>query len=65
MPSKKIDIFGKNSLMFSTIPYYSLSLVIFTTLYGNVNVFLIIFIIYGIVPLLDEYFSHDEKNPTK
>jgi hypothetical protein len=66
LPNKRYDIFGKNSLMFSCIPYYLYSVVILigSSLLWN-HAWLFMFIIYGILPLLDEVFTHDLRNPNE
>lgn len=68
LPSNKMDLFGKNSLLDSALPYYMLPLI--TICAGAIhlktqNSFIILFILYAFVPLLDEFFSLDERNPTK
>lgn len=72
LPRRKIYIFGKDSLMMSSLPYYTLALLtasaLFTT-FGDPQAskfkpFLFISIVYAIFPILDELFSLDERNPT-
>lgn len=66
LPKRKVDVFGKNSLMFNSLPYYFLfSIMILFRLGGLQSGFAFIFIIYGVLPLLDEFFSLDQRNPTK
>ena len=66
MPKKKIDIFGTNSLMFNTLPYYLFAILLTTAVYGGIdNGFTFLFVAYGFIPLLDEFFSFDQRNPTK
>jgi alkane 1-monooxygenase len=66
IPAKKIDIFGKDSLMNSSLPYYLMSLIIG---YGAFsvwdNAWSLLFITYTLLPALDEIFSHDLRNPTE
>ena len=54
IPAKKIDIFGKDSLMNSSLPYYLLPLIIG---YGALtvwdNAWSLIFIAYTLLPALD------------
>lgn len=65
LPRKKLDIFGKESLLNSTIPYYLLTLLPASGLLSDKpNPFIFIAIIYAVFPLLDEIFSLDERNPT-
>ena len=60
LPRSKIDIFGKDSLIHTSVPYYFLSVI---TLAGlmlkNPNPFPFIAIVYAAIPLLDEIFSLD------
>ena len=68
IPSNKVDIFGSDSLMTRTFPYYLLLLVEVAGLWTHhvtQNPFIILFIIYSFVPLLDEFFSLDGRNPSK
>lgn len=66
LPRKKVDIFGKGQLMHTSVPYYLLSLLMLGTYKGNVNAgFGLIFLVYTILPLLDEFFNLDIKNPTE
>jgi hypothetical protein len=56
MPSHSINIFGSNSLMFSCLPYYVLLsvMIIGISLYElTANPYILLFIIYGIIPLID------------
>jgi hypothetical protein len=57
LPTKKVDVFGKDSLMNSSIPYYLLPAIL---LYGIFtvweNAWGLIFIAYTLLPALDEIF---------
>lgn len=54
LPKKKLDIFGKNSLLHNTFPYYLLASMILLGHFGEgENVFMFIFVIYTVLPLLD------------
>lgn len=67
IPSHKINCFGKNSLLFSSAPYYVLLsiMVIGVSLFELTrNAYLLLFIIYGILPLVDELVTLDTRNPT-
>jgi|688.fasta_scaffold1098265_2 hypothetical protein len=65
LPKKKLDIFGQNSLIHSTIPYYLLALLLAAGIASsNPNPYIFIAIIYALFPLLDEIFSLDERNPS-
>lgn len=64
LPNKKLDIFGKDSLLMTSIPYYILALTMGAgLLLEDPNPFLFIAIIYAVFPLLDEMFSLDSRNP--
>jgi hypothetical protein len=65
LPSHKFKSF--DGLGMSSIPYYVylMMMVVAFTLYENThNSFVILFFIYGIIPLLDEIFTLDIRNPT-
>ncbi len=66
LPRNKVDIFGKNSLIHSPLPYYILAAL---TAYGlfqqKVQAFFLIALVYSGFPLLDEIFSLDERNPSE
>jgi len=65
LPSKRLDIFGKNSLLNSTIPYYLLTLLPLSAIMAEKpNPYPFIVIVYAVFPLLDEFFSLDERNPS-
>ncbi len=65
LPNRKLDIFGKDSLLHSTAPYYLLTILPAAGLIGDKpNPYLFIAIIYAVFPLLDEIFSLDERNPS-
>jgi apolipoprotein N-acyltransferase len=65
LPKKKLDIFGKNSLLHSTIPYYLLALLPAAGIAAsNPNPYIFVAIIYALFPLLDEIFSLDGRNPS-
>ncbi len=65
LPAKKIDVFGKDSLMNSSLPYYLLAAIM---LYGATsvwdNAWSLIFIAYTVLPAFDEIFSYDLRNPS-
>jgi hypothetical protein len=65
MPGKKIDVFGKDSLMSSSVPYYILAAIMF---YGASsvwdNAWSLIFIAYTVLPAFDEIFAYDLRNPS-
>lgn len=68
LPSHTVDIFGHDSLLLSTLPYYLLCLITllgFTVHLTTDNPLIILFIIYSFLPLLDTIFSLDVRNPEK
>lgn len=65
LPKSKIDLFGKDQLLHSSIPYYLLaSLMMLAHIGASQSGFLFIFIVYTILPLMDEFFSLDLRNPS-
>lgn len=67
IPSHKVDIFGPDSLLFSSLPYYVLLfiMIIGIGMYDMTdNPYILLFIIYSLIPLVDEFISMDTKNPT-
>jgi hypothetical protein len=66
LPRKKIDIFGEGSLMKTSVPYYFLALLTATGfMMETPNPFAFIAIVYSALPILDEVFSLDERNPSE
>ena len=67
LPRKKIDIFGKDSWLKTSLPYYLLPALILRFIIGSMadESFGMIAIIYAALPILDEIFSLDERNPNK
>lgn len=65
LPHKKIDIFGKDSLLKSSLPYYMLTIIpaIVLTL-DRPNPYVLIAFAYAGLALLDEVFAFDHRNPT-
>lgn len=67
VPSHRIDCFGTDSMLFSSLPYYVL---LFVMVFGisiyelTRNPYLLLFIIYGLIPLVDELVTLDTRNPT-
>lgn len=64
LPRRKIEIFGKESLMMTSLPYYTMavlsaiSLLSTWTTYIKI-VFILIAVVYALFPILDEFFSLD------
>lgn len=67
MPTKKIDVFGTDQLMNNSFPYYLLAFIMsLAVLLDTLSIpYLLIFIIYTVLPLLDEYLSFDIRNPNE
>lgn len=66
IPERKIEIFDKKDILFSTIPYYSLATV--TVLGYRIlwdHPWLLVALLYGLLPLMDEIFLKDNVNPTE
>lgn len=56
MPTHFIDFFGPDGMLFSALPYYTLMMfmIIGLTIYEFTNnPYLVLFIIYGVMPLID------------
>ena len=65
LPRKKFDVFGKDSLLKTSIPYYILTLLpTIGLLIERPNPYIFIAISYSVFPILDEIFSFDSRNPT-
>lgn len=66
LPNKKIDIFGKDGLLMNSTPYYLLSAIILLALSLLWNhAWALIVIVYAVLPLFDELFTQDLRNPTE
>jgi alkane 1-monooxygenase len=66
LPAKRIDVFGKDSLMSSPLPYYILPLLLLYASYAVWdNAWSLMFIAYTLLPFLDDVFSYDLRNPTE
>lgn len=66
LPAKKIDVFGKGGLLMTSKPYYLLLLIMilaFQTVWTHA--WILVVVIYVLLPFLDEVFSLDEVNPTE
>jgi len=61
----KIDIFSKDWLLMSSIPYYlfAYTITIAMALIWN-HAWILMFLIYVNLPLFDEIFTQDTRNPT-
>lgn len=67
LPAHLIDVFGPDGMLFSSIPYYTLTFVIIIglSIYDHTkNPFILLLIIYGIFPIVDEILTLDTRNPT-
>jgi len=59
-----MDIFGKDSLMKTSLPYYLLAVLsLLGLLLDDADPFPFIVLIYAGFPIIDEIFSFDERNP--
>jgi hypothetical protein len=66
LPAKKIDIFGRGGWMKTSLPYYLLfSIALLAYFIIASHSWLLIVIIYAVIPLIDEIFIDDAKNPTE
>lgn len=66
IPSHKIDFLGPNSLLFSSAPYYVLLFIMavgISLFEITDNPYILLFIIYAFIPLVDELISMDTRNP--
>lgn len=68
MINSKIKIFNDDSLIFSSYQYYTVpflyAMAILLISYFE-NAWIAIWIVYTLIPFLDEFFSLDLRNPTK
>ncbi len=71
LPRRRFNIFGKDSLINSSLPYYTLPLLLAAGLLTmsdfdslSLKPFVFIAIVYAVFPFLDEFFSLDERNPS-
>lgn len=66
LPSKKLIFNPSDSLLMSSVPYYILpALIVLAVFFIETYSFIIIAIIYSVLPLLDEVISMDWRNPNK
>jgi hypothetical protein len=66
LPRKRIDIFGKDSLLKSSLPYYMLTVIpAIVLVMDRPNPFILIAFAYAGLSLLDEVFAFDTRNPNK
>ena len=66
LPTNKLDIFGKGGLLLTSLPYYLLLALLgfaYTTIWNNAWIMMLI--IYLLLPYLDELFTLDLVNPTE
>ena len=65
-PHNNLDIFGKDSLLMTSLPYYILAFASTIPLFLiKPNPFPFIVMIYAAIPLMDEFFSLDQRNPSE
>jgi len=66
LPTNKIDAFGKDGLLMNSAPYYLLAFIISIAIALIWNhAWTLMVIIYAILPLFDEIFTQDTRNPTE
>jgi len=67
MIDQKINIFGKDSLLMYSFQYYFLAAFIYIGILwpDRIRPWVLICFIYGVLPLLDELFTQDWRNPTE
>lgn len=66
LPSNKLDVFGKGGLLMSSLPYYLLAVLLgfaYLTIWDNA--WIMVVVIYVLLPYLDELFTLDVVNPTE
>jgi len=66
LPKTKIDVFNTDWLFMSSIPYYlfTYTITIAFVLIWN-HAWALMFLIYVNLPLFDEIFTQDTRNPTE
>lgn len=65
LPLKKMDVFGREQWMKTSIPYYVLPLIgILALPFLETEGWFFVMFVYTAIPILDEIFIHDIKNPT-
>lgn len=66
LPRNKFEIFGKNNVVKSPLPYYIMA---FVTSLGfladSIDPFIFLAIVYSFFPIMDELFSLDNANPSE
>lgn len=66
IPRRKINIFNDDLLIMSSIPYFmNIFVLIYVYFYMLDSAFLVFAFYYIILPLLDEIFELDFRNPTE
>lgn len=66
VPARKINIFKEEALLMSSLPYYSLLLVMllgYSAIWNHP--WFLAALVYAILPLMDELFLKDYTNPTE
>jgi len=65
LPKTKIPVINDDQLLHSSFPYYLLAILMTVALVMGVDSgFILIYLTYTILPLVDEFFSLDIRNPT-
>lgn len=66
LPKTKISVMKDDQLLHSSFPYYLLAVLMIVALVMGVDSgFILIYLTYTILPLVDEFFSLDIRNPTE
>ena len=66
MPEQKLDIFGKDGLLNTSLPYYSfIILMLFAYMTIFTQPWFIFALIYAMLPFLDDVFTRDYRNPSE
>ena len=66
MPERMLDIFGKDDLLKTSLPYYSFfGLMIMVYLTFFTQPWFSVALIYAMLPFLDDVFTRDYRNPSE
>jgi hypothetical protein len=66
LPTKRFDVFGKGRMLMTSSPYFIMPLIfLLATQIIWTHSWILIIILYALLPLLDEVFSLDLANPNE
>jgi alkane 1-monooxygenase len=66
IPEHKVDIFEKDGLLMSSLPYYSFLLLLLGSYYFIFKQpWFLVALLYAIIPMLDRVFTKDYRNPNE